>query len=233
MNKNTILLFGYNDFTKEIVKQLADEQTAIHIYTMHESLLHEGKEAGYDISLFDLSDEWDEIASLYDTDHLRVFSTLEDDAENIFLTISLRAAFENIYIVALARNQESASKLKIAGANKIMRILQTTANIITEYLQKPVMLEAMHNLLYGQTDVVLEEITIRENSPFIGQTLEALDSAKVHNVIILAVQDNRFKTHFAVTKKGHHHILTLNDIIIVIGYNDEIEAFEHFVEGSA
>jgi len=229
MKKNTTLLFGYNDFTKEIVKQLADEHSRVYIYTMDEALLHEGKEAGYDISLFDLSDEWDEIASLYDPDHLRVFSTLEDDAENIFLTISLRAAFENIYIVALARNQESASKLKIAGANKIMRILQTTANIITEYLQKPVMLEAIHNLLYGQTDVVLEEITIHARSPFLGQTLEALDTAKVHNIIILAVQDDQFKTHFAVTKKGHHHILKANDIIIIIGYNDEIKAFESFV----
>jgi len=229
MKKNTTLLFGYNDFTKEIVKQLEDENSRIHVYTMHEALLHEGKEAGYDISLFDLSDEWDEISSLYDPDHLRVFITLEDDAENIFLTISLRSEFENIYIVALARNQESASKLKIAGANKIMRILQTTANIITEYLQKPVMLEAVHNLLYGQTDVVLEEITIHDKSPFIGQTLEVLDVAKVHNIIILAVQDNQFKTHFAVTKKGHHHILSPNDIIIVIGYNDEIKAFERFV----
>jgi len=231
MSKDTILLFGYNDFTKEILKQLTNEHTKIHIYTMDKRLLREGKTSGYNISLFDLGDEWNEISSLHDTENLRVFRTLENDAENIFLTISLRAAFENIYIIALARNQESVNKLKIAGANKVMRILQTTANIITEYLQKPAVLETVHNLLYGESDVLLEEITIGESSPYIGQTLEALESANVHNIIILAVQDSTFKTHFSVTKKGSHHRLTLDDILIVIGYNDKLKAFEHFVEG--
>ena len=231
MIKGATLIFGYNDYAMEIIRQVADEGMPVYIYTMDENLLRDAKAMGCNASLFDLSDDWDEIAQRFDTENLRLFCTLQDDAENIFLAISLRAAFKDVFIVALARNQESARKLRMAGADKTMPILQTTANIITERLEKPIVMRAVHDLLYGRSDVMIKQLVITGDSPFVGKRVEELDDAKKQNVIIFCVADSLHGTHFAVTKKGRRHQIGANDIIIIIGYNDDIEAFRLFLEG--
>jgi Trk K+ transport system NAD-binding subunit len=231
MIKEATLIFGYNDYAKEIIKQMAGDNMPVYVYTMDPALLMEAEAAGCNVALFDLSDDWDEIARRFDTGNLRLFCTLQDDAENIFLTISLRAAFKDIFIVALARNQESARKLRMAGADKTMPILQTTANIITERLEKPIVMGAVHDLLYGRSEVMIEQMVISENSPFVGKRVEELDDMKIHNIIIFCVADSSHRTYFAVTKKGRHHQIAANDIIIIIGYNNDIEAFKLFLEG--
>ncbi len=231
MIKEATLVFGYNDYSREIIKQITGDNMPVYVYTMDMELLEKAEADSCNVALFDLSDDWDEIAHRFDTGNLRLFCTLQDDAENIFLTISLRAAFKDVFIVALARNQESARKLRMAGADKTMPILQTTANIITERLEKPIVMRAVHDLLYGRSEVMIKQLVVPEDSFFVGKRVEELDDIKMHNVIIFCVADSSHRTYFAVTKKGRRHQIAANDIIIIIGYNNDIEAFKLFLEG--
>lgn len=225
MKRDQVIVFGYNEYSREIVRQFHETENPVRIYTLEEPLMKEALADGYDAALFDLSDRWDDIAMAYDIQTLRIFCALQDDADNVFLTISLRAAFKDVFIATLARNQESADKLRIAGADKVMPIMQTTANIITEHIEKPVVTKALHTLLYEQSDILIAEIAVGENSPVIGKTLHEVSEQTKANLVIMSVSDHIHAMHFAVTKRGAEHRLDAGDTVVVIGYNDAIEAF--------
>jgi voltage-gated potassium channel len=232
MTKKEAVVFGYNEYAKQIAKQIDSKYRSVRLYVLGEASLQKAKEEGFDAALFDLSDNWDEIERFYTIEELLVFCALDDDAENIFLTISLRATFQELYIVSLARNQESANKLKIAGANKIVPILQTTANIITEILEKPVVTDVLHGILYEKSDIKIAQVTIGEDADAVGKKVQEIAGERSYGVIILAVVDDEMSApSFVFTSKGSGHTVKAGDILIVLGYDNEIKTFERKMGG--
>lgn len=226
MKKNEAVVFGYNEYAKQIAMQIDSKYRSVRLYVLDEASMEKAREEGFDAALFDLSENWEEIERSYRIEELLVFCALDDDAENIFLTISLRATFQDLYIVSLARNQESANKLKIAGANKILPILQTTANIITEILEKPVVTDVLHGILYEESDIKIAQVTVCEGADVIGKKLHELTANRTYGVIILAVVDDEMSApSFVFTSKGSGHTVKTGDILIVMGYDSGIKAF--------
>lgn len=232
MMKRDAIIFGYNEYARQIAVNIEKQFRTVRLYTMQDPELKAGHERGFDMALFDLEDNWDDIAKDYDIGELLIFCALEDDAENVFLTISLRAAFGDVTIISLAKNQESANKLKIAGANKVMPILQTTANVITEILEKPIVTDLMHNILYEKSNLEIAQLSIEEKSPIVGKRLHDIAWHEEYGVIILAVVDRELGTSFVFTSKGHNHKIDPDDLLVVIGYDHDIKNFEATIRGN-
>jgi voltage-gated potassium channel len=232
MTKKEAVVFGYNEYAKQIAKQIDSKYRSVRLFVLDDASLQKAKEEGFDAALFDLSENWDEIERSYAIEELLVFCALDDDAENIFLTISLRATFQELYIISLAKNQESANKLKIAGANKIVPILQTTANIITEILEKPVVTDVLHGILYEKSDIKIAQMTIGEGADAVGKKVQEIAGERANGVIILAVVDDEMSApSFVFTSKGSGHTVKAGDILIVLGYDNEIKTFERKMGG--
>jgi Trk K+ transport system NAD-binding subunit len=153
-----------------------------------------------------------------------VFCALDNDAENVFLTISLRSIFEELSIIALAGDHESAAKMKSAGANKVMPILQITANVITEMLEKPTVTEVLHDILYEQSFLKIAQIVVPEGSFIVGKHLHDIDLGEEFDVLVLAIVDHQMAATFSFTSRGHNHHIDPEDILVVIGYEDNISA---------
>jgi Trk K+ transport system NAD-binding subunit len=231
MIKKDAIIFGYNEYARQIAFNVEGQFRSVHLYTQYESDAKAGRERGFDMAIFDLGDEWDDITKDYDLEDLLIFCALEDDAENVFLTISLRAAFTNVTIISLAKNQESANKLRIAGANKVMPILQTTANVITEILEKPIVTDVMHNILYAKSSLEIAQIHIEEGMSIVGKRLHDITWHEEYGIIILAVVDQELDTSFIFTSKGHNHKIDPGDLLVVIGYEQDIKNFEETIRG--
>ena len=232
MIKQDAIIFGYNEYARQIAANIAGQFRSVRLYTQSDAELKTGRERGYEMALFDLGDEWDDIPRDFAIDDLLVFCALEDDAENVFLTISLRAAFADATIIALAKNQESANKLRIAGANKVMPILQTTANVITEILEKPIVTGIMHNILYEESSLQIAQIAIEEGMTIVGMQLHDVAWHEEYGIIILAVVDRELGTSFIFTSKGHNHKIDPGDLLVVIGYEKDIKNFESHIRGT-
>ncbi|MCD6173309.1 MAG: NAD-binding protein, partial [Sulfurimonas sp.] len=135
MKSSSVLVFGNNEYGMEIAKNVIHKYKDVTIFALEDIQLNIKNDFDFTIKKFDLSDNWDEISDKYDTDKSIVFCTLMEEAKNIFLTISLRSAFKDLTIIALANNNEDANKLRMAGASKVIPIVETTANIITDMLK--------------------------------------------------------------------------------------------------
>ena len=51
-------------------------------------------------------------------------------------------------------------------------------------------------------------------------------------MILLAVVDFRMSESFVFTTKGYNHMLDPGDVLVVIGYDKDIKAFEKEIGGS-
>jgi Trk K+ transport system NAD-binding subunit len=225
--KKSALIFGYNEYSQQIAQQIESSYESLHIYTLSQELLKKAEADGFSASIFELGDEWleIEIERSCTIDDVMVFCTLEDDANNIFLTISLRAAFESLYIVALAKDAEGVNKLKIAGANKVLPIVQMTTNVITEILEKPVVTNVLHQILYEESEIKIAQVDIVKGSTLIGSKSHDIDFKKEFNLILLAIVDRELSTHFIFTAKGFNHIIDEDDVLVIVGLQNDIDTF--------
>jgi len=224
MSFRSAIVFGYNEYAKQIAQKVSQEYEAFIVFVLDEVSRSEAIKDGFRSEIFDLSDDWKSIEDCCHSEGLITFCALDNDAENVFLTISLRASFDNITIIALAGDQESAAKLKSAGADKVMPILQITANIITEMLEKPTVTGVLHDLLYENSTLKIVQITVPENSFIIGKYLHEIEWRELYDIVVLAIVDHELSATFSFTSKGHNHHIDPGDILVVVGYEDKINA---------
>ena len=219
MSETNALIFGLNDFTYEIEKNIASHYKNIHIF----QLAKEGENS------FDLSDNWDNLSSKVDINDCVAFCVLEDMAENIFLTISLRDAFKDLTIVALAEDRESADKLTLAGATRVLPTTQTTANVIVEMLEKPIVTEVLHDILYEKSALQIAQIKIEDHTVFDGKYPADIEWSRDHGIIVISVVHEDMSREFIYSSQAKHHIIKSGDIFVVVGYEQDIKDFEKLI----
>ncbi|MDX9965711.1 potassium transporter TrkA [Sulfuricurvum sp. IAE1] len=224
MRKKGAIVFGFNEYAKEIAMQIAPEYSSFVVYVMNDTEKASAETRGFETEIFDLSEEWRSIEERFDPDSLIVFCALDNDAENVFLTISLRSVFEDLTIIALAQDNESAAKLKSAGANKVLATQQITAGIIDEMLEKPTVREVLHDILYENSALKIVQLAVPEGSFLVGKHLYDIDWAGEYDVLVLAIVDQELSATFSFTSKGHNHHIDPHDLLIVAGYEDKIAA---------
>jgi len=219
------LIFGHNDYTFEIEKNIKSHYKSIYIFKLDEE--SESKESnGYEIQTFDLSEDWDALRDIVDVDECEAFCILEDMSKNIFLTLSLREAFKNLKIIALSQDKESTDKLLLAGASKVLPTTQTTANIIVEMLEKPMITEVLHNILYEKSDLKIAQVLVKNSKHFSGLYPSDIDWGKEYNIALLSVMDEKDNSEFLYSSKARHHHIKEGDQFIVVGYAKDILEFE-------
>lgn len=223
MAKTTALIFGHNKYAHEIVTNLKDKYEQIRVFSLNEDDV-QNSEA--EIELFDLSDEWTEVMKNVDMSSSMAFCVLEDTAENIFLTISLRANFKELTIIAIASNNESANKLKMAGASKVIPLVETTSDIITNMLEKPISNKILHSILYEESDLKIAQIKINKESHFKDEQLTSIDWTRYNGIIVLSVMHEDMKSEFIYSSKAKNHVIREGDILVVVGYEADIQEFE-------
>lgn len=226
MRKNTALLFGYNDYTMEIVKNISLYYENIEIFRLDEGSDKNIQNSKYKISRFDLSDDWDELKSSVNMEECTAFCLLEDTAKNIFLTISLRETFEELTIMALAEDKESADKLSLAGASRVIPTIQITANMIVEMLEKPIITKVLHNILYEKSDLKIAQIRVDNAHKFEGVYPYEIDWGAEYNVLVLSVLREDLETEFIYSAKARHHYIKEGDVFVVVGYESDLGEFE-------
>jgi Trk K+ transport system NAD-binding subunit len=224
--KKAALIFGYNDYALEIAKNLKSGYEKVTIYTLGSEVDALKNSHDVEIKSFDLSDNWSNIDEDIDRENSIAFCVLEDSAENIFLTISLRSSFENLNIIALSNNKQTASKLQMAGANKVIPLVQTTAEMIAEMLQKPIVKEVFHNILFQNSALKIAQVKINEGNAYVGKEISEIDWSIKYGVVVLALVHKDMSSEFIYSYKIKHHIIDKDDVFIVVGYAKDIKEFE-------
>jgi len=229
MAKTKALIFGLNQYALEIEANVKSRYESVQIYALDTD---EPIGDGIQTQSFDLSDEWSDIQESIDVENSIAFCVLESSAQNIFLTISLRAHFKDLIIIAIASDNESANKLKMAGANKVIALVETTADIIANVLEKPVSNRILHSILYEESPLKIEQVKIVDAAYFENKAISDIDWSRNRDIVILSImhEDMSHEYIFAAKIKKYH--IKSGDILVVVGYEEDIEEFKKSIGSS-
>jgi voltage-gated potassium channel len=222
-------LFGYSKRSIFITKELQKKGFNITIIVADLKSYEKAKEHGYlNIIKMDITDD-EVLENLEVTPDDYLVCVMEDSHLNVFLTLSLRSIFPRNRIIALSDSFHVTQKLKMAGATKVIDLYQVSANRIYNILNKPIATKLISNLLSPEERLSIREIDIPEDS--------LLDNIKVddfnfsrHGVILVGMIDRRLSNQFLFITSGLEHRLDRGDMMVCIGYNDDLDRFEKYIK---
>ncbi|WP_428738402.1 NAD-binding protein [Sulfurimonas sp.] len=222
----SVLVFGNNEYGVEIAKNVQYKYSNVTIFSLGDL---EDQLSDFHYEKFDLSDDWDELNEKHDMQKVIIFCALKDEAQNIFLTISLRSVFKDVTIIALAKNNEDSNKLHMAGATKVIPIVETTANIITDMLKKPIVTEVLHDILYEDSPLKVIQVEVKNAQRFGGEYPADINWSRDHGVLVLSIIHQDGSHEFIYSSRAKHNVISNGDIFIVVGYETDIQEFKKYI----
>lgn len=225
-----IAVFGYSIMSLEVIKQLNEEQYSYVFIVNDEAEALLVAEQGFDTKIIDFRND-EAIKSVGIGENIDIlFCFYPKDSDNVFLTISARALDNELTIIAIVDDPESAEKLLAAGANKIIDPYEICGRKTHDMLAKPDITDVLDNTVFGRHDLHIAQIEIPKNSALEQTETGALLLAGTYNLILIGVVDkvSGGTLHFVIDEK--EHTLNSGDVLVVLGPARDIKAFKEEIE---
>jgi voltage-gated potassium channel len=104
-----------------------------------------------------------------------LITTIDSDANNVYVTLSARSLNPGLFIVARANLEGSEAKLLQAGANRVVSPYTRAGRQIAELAIRPRVADFIDLALsHGQLAFSIEEVEVAGGGPLEGQTIGAL-----------------------------------------------------------
>ncbi len=228
MKVDRIFIFGYSKRSLFLTKSLQSKKFKITIIVSDQQQYDEARKDGFiDIITIDMRDDA-LLASLCAAPSDTLVCVMEDSHFNVFLTLSLHFIYPKNRIIALSDSFHVTQKLKMAGASKVIDLYQVSSNRIYNILNKPVATNFIDSLLSFEDELSLREITIPKES-FLDKVMVDDFNFSEHDIILIGMIDKRLSKQFLFITSGLQHRLDREDVLVCMGYNDNLDKFEKFI----
>jgi voltage-gated potassium channel len=149
----------------------------------------------------------------------------DDDADNLYITLSARAAKPDLLIVARASNEDAGKKLQLAGADRVVQPYTAAGRVMANLVLKPqvtAFIDVVTTAAGG--DLRFEEIEVTSASGQAGKTIKDVDIRKETGALVVALrkQDGTFDT--TPTPEAR---LEAGDVLIAAGTDEELRLLEN------
>lgn len=153
----------------------------------------------------------------------------ENDADNVFLTLSARNLNSKLHIVSRTDNKESEAKLRLAGANSVISPFRVSGARIVQQLIHPYINDFLEIATDNQgTQLALEQFVIPKESPLSGQTI--IDS-KIRDKTGAMIAAKIKTDGKMVLSPGKDEVIEPNSTLIVFGTREGLEDLSKIVGG--
>ena len=148
----------------------------------------------------------------------------DSDTDNLFITLSARAARPELSIVARASDEGAAQKLRLAGADRVVLPYSTAGQVMANLVLRPQVTAFLAAVTTAAgPDLQLAEIEVRQTCEAAGHTIRDLRIRHETGAIIVALRkpDGTFDT----TPEPDTPI-EVGDVLIGVGTADELRRLE-------
>ncbi len=218
-----IILFGFGKFGRSIFEKLKEFDYDVDIKVISKDDYKEAKIRGVSAEMFNLYDD-ESIKKCQIESASYVICAMDDNHENLFLALSIRELFEDAYIIAVSNSINLTGKLKMAGVNRVIDIYNLSGLMIKNILLKPVASEFLQGFINHSHPYIFKEYKITKDSKLIGKGIEEIDFDKF-DIIFVGMVDLEKGKHFIFYSVGDEHIIDIDDILILVGTEDNIDKF--------
>ena len=148
----------------------------------------------------------------------------DSDVNNLYVTLSARAARPDLLIVARAANEDAAEKLRLAGADRVVQPYATAGLEMAKLVAKPQVAAFLDIVTSaGGPDLSIEEIEVTDGSGKAGLSIRDLRIRHATGALVIAVQkpDGRFDA-----TPSPDATLEVGDVVIAVGTVSELQQLE-------
>jgi len=220
-----ILLFGYGEHGKHIAGGLREDGYEVTIVEENEKRFDDARRDGFAyVHLIDMSKDED-LEALSPQRFDQLVCVMDDEHYNVFLTLSLHSLFPELSIVAISDSIHTTTKLKMAGATKVIDLYEASANKIHNILNRPVATELLEDFVMSRQGISFMEMHIPPRSILEGKKISEFDFAK-YDVLLVGMIDIEHGHGFEFVTSGHDHVLNAGDTIVCMGAVEKLRIFK-------
>ena len=146
------------------------------------------------------------------------------DAENVYAVLTARVMKADLFIIARAEGEESISKLKKAGADRVISPYRIGGVQIAQTALRPAVVDFVEIATSSENlELSIEQIHIEKDSPLAGRPLSEVTQRDKMNVVVVGIQHAQGGMEFnpvasTVLKSGDH--------LIVLGSSQTLKELE-------
>jgi voltage-gated potassium channel len=160
---------------------------------------------------------------------LALVAAVDTDAGNSFITLSARALKPDLFIVARARSETSAEKLRRAGADRVVNPHTIGGARMAAFVLRPNVAEFLDVVMHESSlEFRLEEVQVVDSSPIVGRSLRDTQLRERTGALVLALRD---KGGDFQTNPPPETVFEVGQVIIAIGTQDELDTLVEYVRG--
>ncbi|HEX5826736.1 MAG TPA: NAD-binding protein [Candidatus Limnocylindrales bacterium] len=168
------ILCGYGRVGSTVARELVHDEQRFVVIDIHAESLERAAADGHLIVEGDATED----ATLLRAGIERargLITTVDSDANNVYITLSARSINPQLFIVARASAASAEAKLAQAGANRIVSPYTMAGRRAAELAIRPRVADFIDAALsHGNLSFSLEEVEVVEGSPLVGVTVGAL-----------------------------------------------------------
>lgn len=215
------VLCGFGRVGREIARIFTDERIGFVIIDINSESLERASAAGFRTITGDAADT----ATLRAAGVERargLVAAVDSDEINIYVTLSARVLNPNLFIVARANREDAESKLRLAGATRVISPYRMGGRRMASLAMRPTAVEFVDTILFAKNSrLVLEDFAIVGLSPWIGQPISSL-APEGHEIFVLAVK----RGDRMLFRPDMQTVLNKNDELVVAGAPEGIRALD-------
>ncbi|HZS76610.1 MAG TPA: potassium channel protein [Ktedonobacteraceae bacterium] len=158
-----------------------------------------------------------------------VIVATDQDANNIYITLSARNLNPHIFIVARANDDETEAKLRLAGANRILSPYSIAGHRMASLALQPNVVDFFDTIINPMhPDYAVEEIPLEERSPLVGKTIGEIQKYLGNDILLLALK----KGDNMVIGSHPEMQIDAGDTAFLLGKPDMLSRMLHKIAGN-
>ena len=224
--KEKILIFGYGKYGQFVAKDLRLKNYDVYIAEYNKKNINRANKDGFNkVILVDIENDNELLHILYNNSFKKIFCVFDDEEENVYLTITFKALMKDLEVISICESRKSERKLKLAGVNKVIDIIELAANRLFFVLEKSAVTYTLDEIFFNNPNIIFEEIVIPRDSFLDGINIDEIDFKK-YKIVVIGIVDRELGDKFTFITRGIKHKLDAKDILIVTGKQDDIKSFK-------
>lgn len=220
--KRHYILCGYGRVGQEVARVFKSENIPFVIIDTNPEAITKASSDGY--LYLQGSATSDEVLDAAGIKQARgLIATLGSDADNLYITLSAKEMNPGLFVVARANSEESESKLRRAGADRIILPETIGGRRMAMIALRPLVVDFVDTTLGSRDgELVLENVKVLPGSAVEGLTLkEGLSCCGGATILAVKKRDGRLLANPRSDTR-----LELEDDLIVIGTRDQLRTLE-------
>ena len=215
------VLCGYGRVGQEIAGVFAEEQVPFVVIDKDKDIINKAEE---DNRLYLLADATnDETLKEAGIEHARgLVVAVASDADSTYITLSARQLRPELFIEARASSSEAETKLKKAGANRVISPDSIGARRMAMLALRPAVVDFFDTVTHRRgRELQMENIAVRGKSCLVGQPVDDVRQRTKATILAISRQNGRL-----LANPTADDILEAGDILIAMGTREHLASLE-------